>query len=349
MLTIAVATKDRSDFLTRFLDYYASTNYSHWICIGDSSDSFHIEKTEKAIRRVENKLKVIYHKYPGFNHCACIKKLIELTSTPYLVLGTDDDFLVPEALEQCVQFLDGNSEYSAAHGAGALFTLKTDGPYGRLDKVGKYRQPILIEDTASNRLLSHLAEYSVTLFSVHHTDTWKAMYKDVLSVGDRAFSGELLPCCLSVIYGKVKQLDSFYLARQSHNRRYSLPDIYDWISAPDWNSSYQVFCNCLAEGLVRVDRIDLKEAKEIVKQAFWAYLGQVITGQFQDRYEKDVFGRKSIKTTLKRIPGMKEIILPMRSWMESFNPDISLPSLLNSSHRYHKDFMPIYGLLTKKD
>jgi len=348
MLTIVIATKNRSEFMARLLNYYADTNYRHWIYVGDSSDSSHFECTKDVINQLKGRLKVRIYKYPDLSGQESLNKLLEMITTPYVVYIGDDDFLVTSGLQDCIEFLENNKEYTGANGRGVAFSLRNYGPKGQFQSLGGYRQRAIEADTAVGRLLLYFERYFVTVFSVQRLSVWKTMYKDVFSIPDRALAGEFLPCCLSVIQGKIKHLNCFYLLRQTHGQRDVLPNAFDWITDPKWFLSYEALRSSLIQALIEKDCIDRKQADRIVKQVFWGYLkGALSTG-----YERCYGGGRynlpiRIKKILKRIPGMsktvnniKSVIFPSRN--------LSLPVLLNRWSAYHADFMPVYRAIIKK-
>jgi len=333
MLTIIIPTMNRSDFLIRLLNYYADTGFKHWLFIGDSSDAYHVEITKNAIRNFEGKLKIIYREYPGLNDAECNQQLSQLVSTPYAVFVADDDFLFPDALEQCISFLEKHENYNSVHGVANIFTLQSSGPYGMFLNSSIYRLPSIDAETASQRILDHLSNYSVTLFCVHRIETWQKMFKHVHEILDKSFGSELLPCCLSVVQGKVKQLDCLYLSRQGHDSRYELPDIHDWINHPNWEPSYKAFLDCLAEELSQQDDITFNKAKDIVKTAFKSYLDK--------RKENMVYA--NLGKTVRYVPGMKQVL---KYFKNKQSGNLSLPRLLNPKSAYHSDFMPVYHAVT---
>lgn len=344
MITLLIPTMNRSDFLIRLLRYYWELGFQGCICIGDSSDTADIERTKRAIEAFQNKLNIDYREYPHLDDADCLQQLLNSVSTPYAALVPDDDFLVPAALEQCGLFLDKHPDYSAAHGIGLAIGLKSAGAHGEVAWVRHYRQTVIEGESASQRLRDHLSNYSVALFSVHRIESWREMYKDV-SLLTKRLAGELLPCCLSVIQGKVKELDCLYLMRQSHHQRYSGISIKDWAGSTTWLPSYQVFRDCLAKELARYDDIGIHEAQEVVDQAFSLYLASL--------HVEPWLRRSAIPRLLqlaRYIPGARQVWRASRSVLRSMNvigrDEIPLTSLLDSSSPYHADFMPIYRAMT---
>jgi glycosyltransferase domain-containing protein len=316
------------------LNYYRSTNYKHWILIGDSSNSEHIEITKKALHQFEGKLHIVYREYPGLNDAECLRQLIELASTPYAVYIADDDFLVPNGLDQSIKFLENHQDYIATHGIGINFRLRSPGPYGKFLNCSPYPLPSIEANIASQRIKDHLKNYSVTLFCVHRTEDWKRIFHGDILEGNKTFRSELLPCCLSVIYGKVKQLNCLYLIRQNHSARYLFPNINDWIRSPEWQSSYKFFRDYLAEKLSKEDTISLPEATTIIEEAFTTYLNT-----YNNTYTR-------LRNAVQHIPGMKYGVQITRYISSHRSGEFSLPTLLTDSSSYHHDFMPMYQIVT---
>lgn len=353
MLTTMIPTKNRSDFLIRLLNYYADTDYKYWICIGDSSNTEHVEQTKKAIRKLERKLKIMYREYPHTSEPECTRQLLQSVSTPYVAWVADDDFLVSDGLACCINFLETHPDYTVALGKAVLLTLNESGAYGQISNVGSYNLRSIEAESARQRIMDHLNNYSNPNFGVHRIEKFRKAYSAVLSLPDKGFT-EMLPNCMSCIEGKVRQLGCFYLVRQNHDRRYLLPGTYDWITNPNWFPSYQVFSSCLVEELVKQDGITMDESREVVKQAFWAYLNRALHRKFQERYGREETSGiwLRMKKALKGTPGVSEYLLPVWRGIKSslFHSDeISLQALLKPSSPYHKDFMPIYHAITENE
>lgn len=352
-ITLLVPTLNRSDFLIRQLNYYNAVGFKGTICIGDSSTAEHVERTRRVITALLGNLSIFYGEYPNLSESACVEKLLDHVSTDYAAIVEDDDFLVPSSLEQCVQFLYEHADYNAAHGVAAVIKAQAIGvqsseAYGRLTGAGYYRQAVLEARSASQRLVDYLGNYSGSLWSsVQRVDSWRAMYKDISLVSSRTFAGELLPFCISVIQGKVKELDCLYLIRQVHEGQYLLPDNYDWITGPNWLPSYQLFRDRLSKELADQDGISLDDAREVVKEAFWSYLARSLNRKWEGRYGQAGAGyRQRLRQAARGVPGLRRTWSEFRSFLPGQNNRLSLPALLRRSSPYHADFMPVYGAIT---
>lgn len=332
MITLLVPTMNRPDFVGRLLRYYADTGFTHAIAIGDSSEPVHARRIQEEIRRHAPALKADYQPAPGLNDSQCLSQLIRNARTPYAAFLADDDFLVPEGLDQCVAFLEQHPEYSAAHGVGIVLRLDASGAHGRPVSSRFYRQPSAEAGTAAERLAAHLGSYTVSLFSVHRTETWRAIYRDVPQLTDKTFT-ELLPSCLSVVEGNVKALPCFYLVRHDHDQRYLLPSRFDWITGRQWLPSYEVFRDRLAEALTARDHLGAEEARELVERAFWRYLSGQLADSWRSRYGACDAPRPTAAALWQRLR------------RRLARPEWSLPALLDPSAPHAQAMAPVLRAL----
>ncbi|MFA5156139.1 MAG: TIGR00180 family glycosyltransferase [Candidatus Omnitrophota bacterium] len=345
MITLIVPTLNRPDFIARILDYYEKVGYRHSIFIGDSSSGIHLERNKDTVAKSKNKVKVTYREYPNTNPTACFKSLLESVVTPYAAFLPDDDFFIPNGLEKCIEFLEHNPEYAGAHGIGIILNLESPGPYGKVKNASGYQQAVSREKTAAERVLAYSGNPTLPLFSIYRTAVWKRAFCNVTALADPAFT-ELLPSYLAIISGKIARLDCLYSVRQCHDRRYLLRDVYDWITGQEWFPSYQVFYRCVIEALMETDGIKIEEAQKIAKQAFWSYLSKIIPYKFHHQYIEDKKIGRKIKALVQGIPGGHSCLSVFRKIRPAAGGNLSLPALLKKSSPHHRDFMPIYDLIT---
>lgn len=248
MISLVVPTFNRPDFAIRTLDYYAAVSFSGEVLVGDSSTGEPAARVQRAVERLGRRVRVQYVDCRGIDDRLSLHRLSTLVRTRYAAFIGDDDILFPSGIDACVRFLEAHPDFIAANGKAWAFALSR-GAYGRFRIVDEYPQPDLPEDTPLQRLESHLRNYRVTLFSVHRAEAWREMWARVGEIPDRAFSAELLPCCLSPVLGRIRRLDVPCLLRQSHGRRYHLPKFSDWLEKPGWRASHDGFCRIMAEHL----------------------------------------------------------------------------------------------------
>ena len=106
-ITIITPTYNRPYYLTRHLDYYAGTGLR--IFVEDSSDV----PLEHPLTSAPH---VCYSWKPNRSFMEKFYALINAVDTPYIALCSDDDFIIPEAIDTCIEWLNEHPEYSAADG-----------------------------------------------------------------------------------------------------------------------------------------------------------------------------------------------------------------------------------------
>lgn len=352
MITVCVPTRDRPAFLSRLLRYYANTGFRHRIVIGDSSARESAERNRRTVDAFSRELNVAYQPCPGLSSCSTVERLSQQVTTPYSALGADDDFLCPRGLEASAAVLEGHPDYSAAHGVGLLLQVEGDRPYGPVGTVRGYPQAVLGADTGAARLKEFFTvSLKSLIFSVHRTETWRDMFRGLGAMqglmNHNVFKDELLPTCISVVRGKVHQVDGLYLVRQLHGGILRHPHVYDWLTDPSWFSSYEIFRDRVVDELMRQDGLTMERAQMAVREGFWPYLAHCVASDWQ----KDRAGRaprppSQLRALARRLPGARHAVRWVRARWQRRRDGFSCPALLDPRSPYHEDFTPIYQLIT---
>lgn len=338
-LTILIPSFNRSSFLIRLLRYFDSVQCSHKIAIADSSSASHVNAVKDYLANTS--LNVRYDECPELNDSEAIRFLLDHCDTSYSVFVADDDFLVPRMLTECVAFLEKNPDYSCVHGDGILFNLRSSGAYGHIEGVSWYNQPDLEQNKPSQRLRYHLANYSVSLFSVHRTEQFRYHYHLIKGIKDKRFT-ELLPCCLDVISGKIKHLKGLYLIRQGHDQRYYLPQIFEWFTTDQWLHSKNIFCDVLAKELQKKENV--LDAELFVNDAFKFYFYHAYAATHaKDDYDTWEHWRRK----LSKISLMKDVYLFFKNRFRDHS--LRLDGLLKGNNDLSKDFMGIYNVVMNQE
>jgi glycosyltransferase domain-containing protein len=344
-LTIIIPTLGRAGLLLRLIGYYHSVGFKGKIVIGDGSAMADYEKANAALRPYGDHLRVCHLHLPGSSVSDAVHAANAHADTEYVCLVGDDDFIVPRTAAACIRFLETHTDYVAAHGLGVLVGAK-DGRPQAVEHAHFYPQTIREETSAKDRLIAHLNNYSVSLFSVHRTDTWRRMFSaandasDGTRCEDKTFSAELLPCCLSVSLGKIGQVEGLYLVRQVHGKRYILPDWFCWLSGEKWQPSLIHFRTQLGKAIAELDNSSLADALLVVDSGFSAYLQH-----FVSRNNKSSVG--GLRNALAKIPyarwGWRRInaLNPVASSGQS----ISYVGLTRPSSPYFRDFQAVLDVI----
>ena len=338
---------NRSEFLVRQLRYYASMKSPHPVYIGDAGNQEHRERLERAVDELQNQIKIHYHHWPKLNDRKTIKRLGELTKEDYCAFTGDDDFLIPDSLSKCAEFLEKNPDYRTAQGKGAVFSLEATGPYGAFSGLGPYgTKNESLYNTASERITHFAQNYWVPQFSVHRREEYVEDNQIYSTITDSSF-GEIFHCFTFISKGKSKLIDCLYLIRQGHDDRYVQPTIIDKVLHPDWQLTFQLLLDSVSDTVVKEDRVSLDEAKVIVKKVFSTYFEKAI----KKRYGRKINCQQVIRKWIKSFWIMKIVLNNTRIVRSKFTAktgEMLLSSVLDKSSPYNKDFMPIYDLITNR-
>src|SRR3989344_5577464 len=116
-VTIVIPSYNRHRQLNRLLEYYS--HYRIPIIVADSTKSVFPNRN-----KYEN---VKYYHYPNLPYAHKLPLIYKKVKTKFVLFCADDDFVIPSAIKECVQFLEKNSDYNSAHGHYIFFEdKKTD-------------------------------------------------------------------------------------------------------------------------------------------------------------------------------------------------------------------------------
>src|SRR3989338_2911814 len=271
-LTLVVSTRNRAQFLSRFLTYYASAAFSHPIVISDASDPEPFDAIGSVIRRYRERLNVTHLAQPGASFNDCIARGLEHVRTPYCMYAADDDFYVPETMDLCMDFLDRHPAYRVAHGLCLMFGLDSGRAHGRFQWMVHYEYADIEDDTGAGRFGRFMSHWFATGNSIHRTEDIRDGYARTIEFGLGNWFGELLTTCIPVIRGKVKRLDKLYKLCQAHPGQDSVlaaQEPFERYSTPRWREESDGVRRCLAEELARQDGLSIREGDEIAKKYLW--------------------------------------------------------------------------------
>ena len=244
-----------------------------------------------------------------------------------------------------VEFLAAHPDYSVAHGCGVVVILDEAGAYGRLVGAGRYPMFSVEQATGRERLSAFLRRYYVT-FGIHRTAQMRDAHARLPDLPDKPFR-EILPLCISAVQGKVKQLPGLFVVRQSHNRRYLLPDVYDWVVGSSWGEAYRIFQDQLIKALIEQDRLSADQACQVVKRAFWWYLRQVLSSDWQERMaglQPGLVAR--VRAAVRGVPGARRAWSRIRPWLPGESRQWTVDGLTHPGRPFADAFGPVYQVLS---
>ena len=348
-VSILVPTMNRPEFVIRLLEYYRLVKSKHPIYIGDASNLQNKSKILEKINILKKDLDINYFHWPKFNDLRTLDELVKKSEHDYCAYIGDDDFLIPEALEKCANFLEKNPKYRTAQGQSMIFHFNENGPYGKTFFSGQYWKNNSIEnEKSSERFLEFGKHYWTPVFSVKRK---KECIKDLEFYGnmpDKNF-GEIISNFTFITRGKSKFLDCLYLVRQGHNERYSMKTGTDWIKSPNWNKSLQICIKSLTSIISSEDQISYEKANYIVNKVFDDII--VNTIKKGEKRNENFFDKSKI-TFKNHVVFSKFIINFFRNLQAFLYPqkfEMSHLRILKKNSKYYNDFKPIHQIITNEN
>ncbi|MDD5065979.1 MAG: TIGR00180 family glycosyltransferase [bacterium] len=267
-LTIITTPHYGYDLLVRFLRYYESYGFPVPILVLDSSE----DAPQPAVLQ-----KLLAHdkiRYMKFDHGTrfeekLVKGLIKVT-TPYSVISSEDDFFIPGSLNKAVEFMEKNKDYSVAHGKYIVFWT------GDLNNKKEFKWRSIPDfksidlSGAADRVFRHLSQYEIPTFSgVHRTPLLQQVWEEAIRYTDDLRFGELLPSLITLVYGKMENLNIFYGARRGNvlSTGQTLKPLINYLNDGSYDTKYRRFKECLLKHLLAQSPLDIKSIEKVIDKA----------------------------------------------------------------------------------
>jgi len=379
-ITLLIPTKNRSIFLKRVLLYYKNINFTGTLAIGDSSTGDYLIENKKIYESMKGYININYETFPDKNLCQTSHELLKNVKTKFVAEVHDDNFIVPDSIEKCINFLENNTSYSAARGLGISIKTKNDVPYGKLIKCVKKKQPSSEHDSASSRLINLYGDYSDIHYAVHRSEIYKEVLKNSYIKDNNFF--HIMTTANTFILGKVKELDTLHVIRhiQSPQGRkvfnQSHPEsnnTYWWITSKEWNSNLEILQQSIVNNLIKTEGLDSEKAQSIYELCYFMYFSMYFANKTRGIKELELFYNKYYASALfpkwktinkSKVFGAILFVYSRSKFVfaklkhmffrgevlqnETLNhrTNLLLPSLLSHKSKYHESFIPIYKLIT---
>ena len=342
MAAILVPTMNRSEYVIRLLHFYAKQKYQDTILVGDASNEIHSENTLSVIDSLNGKLKIVYKHLPGMNIQCTKKELMKDVKETYVTYAGDDDFILPNSIQQAENFLDCNPDYSTCHGKPFLFLMDQKNEIsGQIKVVSPYRLLDSLFENPLDRIYHFLIQYWVSIFSVHRSEEFRDDLNDMDKIPLETFR-EITLSSLSIIQGKSKRLDNLYLMRQIHKHRYSSPPLMDLMFKPSWQPSFMAFHDLLVESLIKHEKVTPEIASETVKKGFLILFSKWLR---KISPKKKKFSASLVEFINNNLPFFYKLLKQTKLIILGVFQIDSLPGLLNKSSPHHTEFMVVHKFL----
>lgn len=304
LVTLILILHNRHDNLDRLLDYYKS--FSSPIIIADSSSVVH------TFRNTSVSYKYLYT--PDVSFTKKIEMALAEVKTPYVVMCADDDFIIPESILKCVDFLEHNKEYIAAQGI--CINYKKNNTKSNKTEFGRmylnHTADISFDDPLL-RLKALFNSYRSLLYAVFLTDTLRLSFKKAGATVKNLYLNEYLTAIVPILCGKSRELPMLYQVREySEISDDKTTDNLDKIfSEEKYRDELDQFIQLAAENVSSVTSID----KQILRKEIYQTL---------ERFSKDpVMTNRTAETSFKKKIGLMIKNIPvLGAWLIEKNRKI---------------------------
>jgi glycosyltransferase domain-containing protein len=259
-LAIILPTQNRPFYLARALRFYEEECLSFDVHLADSSDHQNKDLVKKIVRA--SSLNITMHDY---EHGICPTKKFQDTlmaiDAEYFLMIADDDFILPDAISKCVQFLRENEDYSVAHGRSYRFSILEN-----LDlKIASYLQHCLDMSDPVIRFISHMEDWSTSAYSVQRTKNVKEIVQFYAGFAGDIRSMEIYWYASNVLRGKVAKLELPYMFRQiGLPKEWRKNDFYVWAEEAKY---HEKLIEKLSEELSSASGLSKKSCDDICRKS----------------------------------------------------------------------------------
>lgn len=255
-VTVIIPAHNRPERLQRLLDYYDGTGIN--ILVPDSS---HIPFNGGLPSS-----RITYLHRPGLHFIRKIHEILPLIATPYVLYCAEDDFAVPEAIAEMVEFLEINPGYSVAQGHYLTFTPSRR----KIDFYPRYIRNFsrcIDDDDPVARLYREKSIYASMLYGVTRTDLFKKIYSFCFTTGGELrfrnlFLAEEFFNHSMLILGKYATLPVFFSARE--RIKGSATETTVPVSEIRSSAEYEGFVEALSLLLAEVSGMELPDARKLM-------------------------------------------------------------------------------------
>jgi glycosyltransferase domain-containing protein len=263
--TIVIPSKNRQRYFPRLNAFYAA--FGCPIVIVDSSSDPYTQSFA---------LNISYFHLPGMDFVNKLCMAFAQVNTPYVLLGADDDFLFPEAIQGCVEFLKRNPDYSSAQGIYVGFHAERDfETFPIYSNYWTYQLDIVDPEI---RLVAYWSAYVQQYYALHRAENFQRMIAiaEKLSISRSGLNFfEAVIGSTAAIHGKHKILPLLYGAREigtNDSAGQAHANIAYVKTHPDLKGYYECYVAELASDLARISGKSETESRIRVEMAMNRYL-----------------------------------------------------------------------------
>ena len=275
LITVVIPLKDRSLFTRRLMTHFNNTKFPHKVILADGGID---GDSERELRSGE--YEYVDYRYIRYPHDESLtqfhEKLYQCSrevDTPFVVSIDNDDFLVTGGIQNCVNFLVDNEEYSSCRGA--LTGFKNDCQWfpTHSDLCGSMYVDFPDDITgasAAERVIDQSKHFHSNWHNVTHSSHYRATHKILRELNPQGFRfTEQTIGFLGVVWGNGSRNEYDFILHQHGTPRVvgceRLPSQDNWISESSWPENFAKMTDAVAVGVSAVDDISIEDARTIFR------------------------------------------------------------------------------------
>ncbi len=207
--TLVIPTYNRHAWLAALLTYLERMRVKFPVLVLDSSDMEDADKNRSMIAGLS--LHVDYRPYPSTT--AFRQKLYDglmNVETRYCSLCADDDIIIPDAIDKCVEHLERHPDHVGAQGLYFAFSeserryFVDDVPYDYLS---------LDHENAIERIAFLFKDYQSNFYAIYRTEVQRRVFSIIVRQENSLFF-EIMQSALTSAMGKVRRIPVVYAGRR---------------------------------------------------------------------------------------------------------------------------------------
>lgn len=350
-LTLFIPTRNRPHFLRMALEYYREIGWPYSIFIADASDPEMFAQTAACLKTLPSLRAVEHRLFPADIgvHTSWLQVLEEI-QTPYVIYAGDDDFLIPSAMQRCIDFLETHNDYTLASGFALRPTVrqKEDGSYEILSMESGIFKSIEDESPVNRLLKCFYPTWAPNEQALQRTSQIRETFRSAIGRGlDVNRESELFCECAingtNVIKGKEKKMGEFLsLVMLKHGQqlyRSQCINTFRRFISPHFPKTAETVVDWWRQELI-AKNVSAEEAARTAEAVFMYLIHQKCLSGLRDILQPMV--ADSARSRLARLPFARKI------W-QSLKParyKITMPALLSETSAYHDDFIKVYQRLS---
>lgn len=356
-ISIVIPTLSRTDFILSNIAALDAAGFGGTLIVADSNPTAEFSHAAKSIREYNASFTVRHLHTPGDKVFEATSKALALVETPFMVWCGDDDFLVPETLQKCADFLLAHPDYSTVTG----INIALDIVNGEITNTTQYMIYPVEHARPAERILELFNNYSVVHLALVRTEAFRAcVAPQAPSLENRFLSAEIMWNTVLVILGKVGRVEDLLLVRSIHDRRMVYDSVLRQITANTWGPSARGYIAYASDMLEAHDTIDREKAERVVNAGYSAYLALHLRKESNKARSAaatttspaaDQRPKAGFVELIKKIPIAGNVIRNCHAMARrhSERPLLTLRELRNPKSPFHRHFMPVFRTIVARE